>query len=92
MTIRVEIKTPVVEKRVINGAKGEFEMFQLTGWATLDPDGYPEKVVFQVENGERFEVGVYELLPTSFYVGQYNRMELGKAKFKRIPTPPPLAK
>lgn len=83
--MNIEIRNPVVETKTINGKNGTFELYQITAWAHLDPEGYPEKVILQVEQGSTYEKGIYTLSPKSFQIGQFNRLEIGKAVLIKTP-------
>ena len=77
--MQIEVTNPIIQTRTINSAKGEFQLCQLEAWAMLSKDGYPEKVLLNVNPSDQFQVGIYDLSDSSFYVGSFNKLELGKA-------------
>jgi hypothetical protein len=82
--IKIEVKDNTVNTREIKGANGTYSMHEIDVWAHLDPDGYPEKIRCQVDDGFTCELGEYRIHPKSFYVGKYNRLELGKLILAKV--------
>lgn len=89
MTLKIEVKNPIVDIKTIDSKSGgTFELHQLTAWAHIDHDGYPQKVILNVEQGASFKPGLYQLADTSFIVGNYNSLNIGKVHLTPIPPLP----
>lgn len=91
--IRIEIKTEHVNERsgISPRTLRPYTMREQIGWAYLiaedgSNDPYPTKVKIPLDEAQfAFKPGFYTISPTSFYVGKYDVLELGRLKL--IPAP-----
>jgi hypothetical protein len=92
MSIRIEIKSSTVQE--INGvgkkSNKPYSMRKQVGWAyTMDntgaPNPFPEKIEFTLADGqEPFQPGNYTIDPSSFFVGDFNSLAIGRLVLKPV--------
>lgn len=85
--IKIEIKEAALTGRKWPDGSTVYEQ---VGWAFIpEPNGtapqYPQRTVLRLENkAEPWPVGVYQLLPTSLYVGNFSALTLGIARLQPL--------
>lgn len=84
--ITIEIKDANVNTRTYtNKETGEVTTYyNQTGWVQIEENGYPEKFTVRLEEAKGFAPGLYAMLSSSFYVGQYKDLKVGNLKLERI--------
>lgn len=82
----IEIQNNDVQSRnYTNKQTGEVKTyFTQIGWIQLEEVGYPEKIRFRLKTDSGYPVGHYEVLPASFFIGQYNELKVGYLQLKVI--------
>ena len=90
--LTIEVKDGNTQSRtIINKKTGEEVTFhELEAWARLVEEGYPERVKLSMHDGNPVRPGMYTIKPSSFYVGQYNKLQIGRVELS--PLPPSLGK
>lgn len=80
----IEIQDPTVHSRdFTNKQTGEVTTYHSQiGWIKLEDKGYPEKLRFRLQDDKGYPAGHYEVLPSSFFIGQYNDLKVGYLKLK----------
>lgn len=85
MSIRIEIKSPhVTENSGTSKAGKPYTIRKQTAWAHVtDQDGkpmdYPARIEIQLEREQpAYAAGNYGVGPASFFVGDYDRLSLGR--------------
>jgi hypothetical protein len=92
MSIKIEVKRAEKSHRAIASKKtgAIVEFFEQTAWAhTLDRNGnpseYPERINLTLEKTQDpYSAGYYTVDPGCFFVGDYDRLTLGKLKLKPL--------
>lgn len=86
--IIVEIKDPSVKTRTFtNKETGEVSTYySQIGWIQVEEKGYPEKFRFDLEPEQAtgYAIGKYQLLQSSFFIGQYNALKIGRLHLESI--------
>lgn len=81
--IKIEIKDSKVTSRSGNKNGRDWSMRTQEAWAHTvsrngQPNAYPEKISITLEeNQNAYEVGNYQLMPASLWVGDYGSLRLG---------------
>lgn len=91
MTIRIEIKTDVLQPREItpktgNNAGKTITFYEQEAWVTLPgndgkPRPFPQRIVLNIDVDRKhvaFPVGVYTLDDTSFFINRFAQLEIGR--------------
>lgn len=80
--IKIEIKPSQVTFESRSGVSAktgkEYKMFEQLGYAWLGGD-YPELIKINLEEGQpAYQAGFYTLHSSSFRVGSYNQLQIGR--------------
>lgn len=89
MSIKIEVKAGVATSRNVQYKTGKRAgqvgtMIEQEAWAFLldrqgNPAPYPTKIVLDLEEGAQpYPVGSYTIAPGSFYVGDFNKLKIGR--------------
>lgn len=91
MTIRIEIKSDVLDQRQITISKGPKQgqtttFYEQEAWVTLPgndgkPRPFPQRIVLNIDVDRKqaaFPVGVYTLGDTSFFINRFAQLEIGR--------------
>lgn len=83
--ISVEIKSVKVEEVSGVNAKGKQYAFKKqTAYLVVPGEEYPQKILLTVDK-EPYAPGRYMLADASFYVGKFNKLELGTVVLQPVP-------
>ncbi len=83
--MKIEIKSTEVDSRSGTRADGKpWSIRTQKGYAHLGDD-YPVKVSLQLEQDQAaYPAGMYTMLDSSFFVGQYDKLQIGKINLQSI--------
>ena len=86
--LTIEVKDGNTQSRtVVNKKTGEEMIFhELEAWAKLVDEGYPERVKLSMNDGASLRPGMYTIKSSSFYVGQYNKLQIGRVELEPLPS------
>ena len=94
MSLRIEIKNCVKNTRIVTSTKTgvakDFTFHTQPAYVTTydtagNQNPYPEMVEIDLkDNQEPFPVGFYQVLPQSFYVGDFKKLTLGALHLAQI--------
>lgn len=85
--LTIEVKDGNIQSRNITSKKTgeEVTFYDLEAWAHLSENGYPERVKLAMGAGGSITPGLYTIKPSSFYVGKYNKLEIGRVELEPLP-------
>ena len=99
MTIRIEIKSSVLEVREILPKTGPnagkpMTFHEQEAWVTLPgndgkPRPFPQRITLNIDvvrKQEAFAVGVYTLSDTSFFINRFSGLEIGRLHVRQRST------
>lgn len=86
MMLTIEIQDDTVHSReYTNKQTGEVTTYySQIGWIKLEEKGYPEKLRFRLKEQKGHAVGHYEVMPSSFFIGQYNDLKVGYLELRNL--------
>ena len=92
MSIRIEVKSPeVLENSGTSNKTGKAytirkqKAYAYTMDETGKPNEYPDRIEIQLDRDQpAFPIGNYTIAPTSFFVGDFNALALGRLKLQPL--------
>ncbi|MBK9394262.1 MAG: helix-destabilizing protein [Uliginosibacterium sp.] len=91
---KIEILVGAATKRSGTSKGGKpYEMIEQEAWAHVcdqqgNPAPYPSRIVLTLENNQMpYPAGHYTLHESCFYVGDYQKLTLGRVRLVPIPMP-----
>lgn len=91
MSIRIEVTDATIEHRQVTKGGKTFDFYTQTAYAFIpDALGKPSKYPQRIEIGHDkdapgYQPGFYTLDPRSFFVGDFNRLSIGRMKLSPLP-------
>jgi len=77
--LKVEIKSTEVLTRSGTSNGRDWNIREQIGWFHAIDKPYPVEMVLSLEKDQPpYAPGVYTVAPTSFYVGKYNKLQVGR--------------
>lgn len=80
--LKVEITDPAVNVRSGTGPRGAWQSREQTAWVFLferngNPQPHPQRMILRLDESQQgYPVGKYELDPSSFYLGDFGRLNV----------------